>query len=92
MGCFVVRKRVCVQGPPIIALAWGVKQIDWQASGRQFQICGPHSQKDREENQLKTCPPVLCSAQNFQIKDSQTQENKSRKIAELIKGVNSQGF
>lgn len=21
----------CVQGPPITALAWGVKQIDWQA-------------------------------------------------------------
>lgn len=37
MGCFVVRKGVCVQGPPIIALAWGVKQIDWQASGGQFQ-------------------------------------------------------
>lgn len=29
--------RECVQGPPITALAWGVKQIDWQASGGQFQ-------------------------------------------------------
>lgn len=37
MGCFVGRKGVCVQGPPITALAWGVKQIDWQASGGQFQ-------------------------------------------------------
>lgn len=37
MGCFVGRKGVCVQGPPITALAWGVKQIDWQASVGQFQ-------------------------------------------------------
>lgn len=37
MGCFVARKGVCVQGPPITALACGVKQIDWQASGSQFQ-------------------------------------------------------
>ena len=37
MGCFVGRKAVCVQGPPITALAWRVKQIDWQASGGQFQ-------------------------------------------------------
>lgn len=37
MGCFVGRKGVCVQGPPITAFAWGVKQIDWQASGGQFQ-------------------------------------------------------
>lgn len=40
MGCFVGRKGVCVQGPPIAALAWGVKQIDWQASGGQFQRLG----------------------------------------------------
>lgn len=37
MGGFVSRKGVCVQGPPITALAWGVKQIDWQASGVWFQ-------------------------------------------------------
>lgn len=29
--------RECVQGPPITALAYRVKQIDWQASGDQFQ-------------------------------------------------------
>lgn len=50
MGCFVVRKGVCVQGPPISALAWGVKQIDWQASGSQFQtLWSPFTHAQRGE-------------------------------------------
>lgn len=59
MGCFVGRKGVCVQGPPITALAWGVKQIDWQASGGQFQtLCtlfiNAQSTESSAVNQLKS--------------------------------------
>ncbi|TNN27644.1 hypothetical protein EYF80_062210 [Liparis tanakae] len=68
MGRFVGRKGVCVQGPPITALAWGVKQIDWQASGGQFQtlwslfittqstsrLKGPGPEADPEESWKRT--------------------------------------
>lgn len=58
MDCFVAREGVCVQGPPIIALACGVKQIDWQASGSQFQtlwslFISTQSTENSAVNQLK---------------------------------------
>lgn len=71
MGCFVGRKGVCAQGPPITALAWGVKQIDWQANGSQFQTLWssfiPHS----FNTELRKC----CREQGERLGLRQTQRN-----------------